>query len=106
MCVGCSLGTGTNGGGGVGREEFGASGTCQLGERVEGAGDRKGDEGPALRFCLLTWALEPSPDFLEGGVAGAGSGFADQEADFNPVMTLPSSWYPSNHLKDLPNQPG
>ena len=49
---------------------------------MEGAGDRKGDEGPAPHFHLLTWALEPSLDFLEEGFAGARSGFADQEVEF------------------------
>ena len=44
---------------------------------MEGARDRKGDEGPTLRFHLVIWTLEPSPDFLEGGLVGVFLGFVD-----------------------------
>ena len=34
------------------------------------------------RLRLLTWAVDPSPDFLDGGLAGACPGSEDREAEF------------------------
>ena len=49
---------------------------------MEGAEDRGGDEGQLSRLRLLTWAMDPSPDFLDGGLVGACPGSADREAEF------------------------
>ena len=73
---------GTKGGGEVGSDESGASETPQSGRRVEGAEDRDGDKGQLSRLRFLTWAVDPSPDFLDGGLAGACPGSADHEAEF------------------------
>ena len=60
--------TGTNRGGEVGSNESGASETAESGGREEGAEDRGGDEGQPSRLRLLTWAVDPSPDFSTEGL--------------------------------------
>ena len=68
---------GTKGGREVGSDESGASETPQSGGRVEGVEDRRGDEGQLSHLRLLTWTVDPSSDFLDGGLAGACLGSVD-----------------------------
>ena len=68
---------GTKGGEEVGSDEPGASKTPQSQGRVEGAEDRGGDKGQLSRLRLLTWIVDPSPDFLDGGLAGTCLGSKD-----------------------------